>query len=71
MIAPIREAEPGSENRPRTPREVRRLVASMFLNEEDKAHRPAPAIPRWKAWLLVAWATTVTVVYLAAMLNLI
>ncbi len=71
MIAPIREVEPPPQRRPRTSDEIRRLVASLFLDEAGDDRRPAPSVPRWKAWLLIAWASAVTLVYFAAMLDLI
>ncbi len=70
MIAPIREAE-APQKRSRTSGDVRRLVASLFLDEAGEETRPAPSVSRWKAWLLVAWATVITLVYFAAMLDLI
>jgi hypothetical protein len=71
MIAPIRETEPPAQDRPRTSDEVRRLVASIFLDETRDDSRPARSIPGWKAWALVAWATVLTLIYFAAMLDLI
>ncbi len=71
MIAPIREAEPPPQHPPRTSDEVRRFVASLFLDEARDDRRAAPSVPRWKAWLLIAWATAITLVYFAAMLDLI
>ena len=71
MIAPIRETETHAQERPRTSDEVRRLVASIFLDETRENLRPARSIPSWKAWALVAWATVLTLIYLATMLDLI
>ncbi len=71
MIAPIREVEPPTERRPRGSDEIRRLVASLFLDKAGDDRRPAPPVPRWKAWLLIAWAAVITLVYLATMLDLI
>jgi hypothetical protein len=70
MIAPIRETDPPAQSRSQTPRDVRRLVASLFLDEDREAKPAAPPIPRWKAWLLVSWATIFTLIYCAAMLGL-
>lgn len=70
MIAPIRETEPPVEEGTHASREVRRLVASLFL-DEDREVDPAPSpVSHWKAWLLVGWAAAITLVYLASMLNL-
>ena len=71
MIAPIRETELPAEGRPRTSKEVRRLLASLFLDETRDVSRSGPSVPGWKAWFLVAWATILTLVYLATMLDLI
>ena len=71
MIAPIRETEPPTQDRPRTSDEVRRLIASIFLDEAGSDSRPARMVPSWKAWALVLWAAVLTLVYLAAMLDLI
>jgi len=70
MIAPIREVEPSVRRRPRTSDEVRRLVASLFLDEARDESSPARSVPSWKAWALVVWATVLTLVYLASMLDL-
>ncbi|MHB8902331.1 MAG: hypothetical protein ACYC6Y_26525 [Thermoguttaceae bacterium] len=70
MIAPIREIVPLSESRSRTPRDVRRLVASLFLDGERGGRPEAPPMRRWKAWLIVSWASLVTLIYLAEMLDL-
>lgn len=71
MIAPIREAEPPAQRRPRTTDEVRRFVASMFLDQSAGDERPTSLVSRWKAWLLIGWAIGITLVYFAAMLDLI
>jgi hypothetical protein len=71
MIAPIREADPPSQGRSRTSGEVRRLVASLFLDEAVEENRPVPPISRWKAWLLIGWAAVITLIYFAAMLDLV
>lgn len=71
MIAPIREVDPPPGEQSRTHGDVRRLIASLFLEDAGQPRRPAPAIARWKAWLLIAWATVVTLVYFAAMLDVI
>jgi hypothetical protein len=70
MIAPIREKEPPAQHRPRTSAEVRRLVASLFLEETGSDSPPARSVPKWKAWALIFWATILTLVYFAAMLDL-
>ena len=70
MIAPIREQEPPTQRRPRTSDEVRRLVASLFLDEARDESPPARSVPSWKAWALVAWATILTLIYFASMLDL-
>ena len=71
MIAPIRETEPPAQRRPRTSEEVRRLLVSLFIDETRDPSRSAPSVPGWKAWTLVVWATLLTLVYLATMLDLI
>ena len=71
MIAPIRQADPPAQHRPRTSAEVRRLVASLFLEDSRNESRPARSVPSWKAWTLVVWATVLTLVYLASMLDLL
>ncbi len=70
MIAPIRDTGVTTEDPSRTPRDVRQLVASLFLDEDRQGRRSPPPIARWKAWLLVSWAAIVTGIYLAAMLDL-
>ena len=53
MIAPLKtEPEERSFSTLRRLRAARRVIASMLLNEDDRAQSP---IARWKAWLLVAW----------------
>ena len=71
MIAPIRETDAPAEHRSQASTEVRRLVASLFLDEARFDSRPARPIASWKAWALVIWAGALTLVYLAAMLDLI
>jgi hypothetical protein len=70
MIAPIREAEPPPRAKPRRTSDVRRLVASLFLDDDRAQQRPAASVVRWKAWLLVVWAVAITIVYFASMLDL-
>ncbi len=70
MIAPIRETDLAAQGRLRTGRDVRRLVASLFLDQDCETTRAAPPIARWKAWLLVSWAMFVTLAYFASMLDL-
>lgn len=71
MIAPIRETEPPIEQSSKTSNEVRRLVASLFLDEARDDTRSTRPIARWKAWALIAWAGVLTLIYFAAMLDLI
>lgn len=71
MIAPIREAEPSPRHAKRTSSEVRRLVASLFLDDAPDDRPSVPSVPGWKAWLLIVWATVVTLIYVAAMVDLI
>ncbi len=71
MICPIRETESPSQGQSGASDDVRRLVASLFLDEARENERPAPSVPGWKAWLLIAWAAVVTLAYMAAMLDLI
>ena len=65
MIAPVREDRPATAHRPRGLTMARRAVAAaLFRHSDEPAPAPQPT-SSYVAWLLIAWAMTITASYFA------
>ena len=71
MIAPIDRSLSETGRKTRTLHSARRVTASALLNAQSQPDQPAKPIPRWQAWLFVAWTVITTTTYFAHMLGLI
>lgn len=69
MIAPIRERDRQTPEETSRFREMRRLVASLFLAEAGELKREAAPIAAWKAWCFLAWAAAIAGIYLLTMIG--
>ena len=71
MIAPINGPISEAGRKTRTLHSARRAAASALLDTQCRPDQPAKPIPRWQAWVFVAWAVITTATYFAHMLGLI
>lgn len=71
MIAPIREEGRQASEETSRFQEMRRIVASLFLEETGEPKwKPAP-IAAWKAWSFLAWAAAITGFYFLSMIGVL
>lgn len=67
MIAPLREP-PANPVQQRRLRRARRLAADVLFPNRPPPPPPPPQVPRWQAWLLVAWMVMASASYLGLMI---